>query len=377
MRFCEEIILVCGLTLVRMDYISMKKRLGMLDLLRILAVTFIFLFHSHIHIDCNYYILTPFINMGAIFMTAFFIMSGFSVYYTNSENDGFNSKSDVILFYKKRVVAIIPMYWFMALSYPIWDIVVEKGSIINNIILAPIELLGLQSVFHSLFSFTHNGGTWFVSCIIFCYLVFPFIYNIIRETRIKSKIIIGIFLDCILLYSPLLATYLEVESLYSNPYFRTLEFVIGMLLCSIWSDVKGKKWYRRYIASRGLFSGVLLLLIIMVTIVAQMNILVGNYMVYSWIGLPCFSALVFCGAGVETPNINKSKFVKYAVDISYVFFFAQFYTWKTTSEILKRIGEDTNILRIVISLVVCIVIAILMHELIEKPLKKILSKKLL
>lgn len=56
---------------------------------------------------------------------------------------------------------------------------------------------------------------------------------------------------------------------------------------------------------------------------------------------------------------------------------AQFYTWKIVLYIIYIIGVDTNIIRILISFVVCTLIAIIMHEVIEKPLKKIISKKII
>ena len=42
-----------------------------LDIYRVLAVLFIFLFHSQIHLKCYYGIFNDFIKMGAIYMTAF------------------------------------------------------------------------------------------------------------------------------------------------------------------------------------------------------------------------------------------------------------------------------------------------------------------
>lgn len=59
-----------------------KQRLVGLDLFRIAAALIVMLFHSVIHIECNYGIFQPFILMGAVFMTGFFILSGYSLYYT-------------------------------------------------------------------------------------------------------------------------------------------------------------------------------------------------------------------------------------------------------------------------------------------------------
>ena len=53
-------------------------RLIGLDLFRIFAVLVIFFFHTG-HIGCSYGLLRGFIGQGAIFMTAFFMLSGFAL----------------------------------------------------------------------------------------------------------------------------------------------------------------------------------------------------------------------------------------------------------------------------------------------------------
>ena len=57
------------------------QRVVSLDIFRFLLAFLVFLFHSWMHIGCYYsWIFTPFISMGAIAMTAFFILSGYSLY---------------------------------------------------------------------------------------------------------------------------------------------------------------------------------------------------------------------------------------------------------------------------------------------------------
>lgn len=63
------------------------KRLPGLDVLRLMSVFVVFLFHSHGHIGCSYWCFNSFVNMGAVFMTAFFMSSGFLIYYTSVEAD--------------------------------------------------------------------------------------------------------------------------------------------------------------------------------------------------------------------------------------------------------------------------------------------------
>lgn len=71
----------------------------------------------------------------------------------------------------------------------------------ENVILMPIEILGLQSVFTSIFSVSHNGGTWFVSCILLCYLIYPFAQEIIKQISLKSKIKMLLLSVLVLLWS--------------------------------------------------------------------------------------------------------------------------------------------------------------------------------
>ncbi|MGN0999480.1 MAG: hypothetical protein ACI4PO_08005, partial [Faecousia sp.] len=58
-----------------------RQRLVGLDIFRIASALVVMLFHSWCHIGCTYGVLEPFISMGAVFMTGFFLLSGFSLFY--------------------------------------------------------------------------------------------------------------------------------------------------------------------------------------------------------------------------------------------------------------------------------------------------------
>lgn len=67
-----------------------KKRVYGLDLFRVLCVLMVFVFHSQIHIKSDYGVLNSFIELGAIYMTAFFLLSGYviSLVYNKLEMNG-------------------------------------------------------------------------------------------------------------------------------------------------------------------------------------------------------------------------------------------------------------------------------------------------
>ena len=354
--------------------ISKKQtRIVGLDLYRLSSVFLIFLFHSNIHIQCNYGVLDRFVNNGAIYMTAFFILSGFSLYLTWQSRDLHNI-DELKKFYLKRVIGILPLYYSFAFIY---TVTLGKESTAQNLLIAPVEILGIQSNFNSLFGVTHNSGTWFVSCILMCYLVYPLIQEIMKQLSSKVKVVITIIAVFILLYSPLIVQLFQTSEIYTNQFFRIMEFLIGTIICSLIPSIQESK------LSKIIYSWWFILiehavLIISVTVAVNYNISNGDYMRYSWIAVPMFMLLIISMYGARFPrNMMDSKIVNYLCEISYAFFLCQFFSWKTTMFIIYKIGMDNNFLRIVISFMVCMGYTILLHELLEKPISNFLKKKLL
>lgn len=209
-------------------------RLIGIDIFRVTAVLFVFLFHSNMHYDCYYGPINKLVIMGAIFMTGFFILSGYALFYTYSNKDlrKFDNIKDFII---KRFIGIIPLYYSMAI---IITAIYNKETLLQGILLFPVELLGIQTLFYGLFGYSHNGGTWFVSCILICYVFFPYIQEIVKQASVKHKVIIIAFSSVVLLWSPIVEGYFNLGSIYSNPAFRLLEFTIGIVICSLKNDLE-------------------------------------------------------------------------------------------------------------------------------------------
>lgn len=64
-----------------------KLRKVVLDLFRITSILIIFFFHQKIHLGINFGVLNMFISMEPIFMTAFFMLSGYVLEMTHGEQD--------------------------------------------------------------------------------------------------------------------------------------------------------------------------------------------------------------------------------------------------------------------------------------------------
>ena len=347
-----------------------SSRLVGLDIFRIVAAFVVFLFHSEMHIGCWYGVFNDFVSMGAIFMTAFFMLSGFVLFFTYRKKS-LTHIAEIKNFYIKKLVSILPLYYVTALLY---IILLGSETLKQNLLLAPIEILGIQSVFTSVFSYSHNGGTWFVSCLILCYLLYPYMQQITIQIRNSTKFLLLGICVFILLWSPFIQLIFRTGSIYSNPFFRILEFFIGMLLCSIYQSYEAQKGMR-FLGSWPIAIGSATLLVVGVTVASKCGI-PEDYMLYSWVGLPMFLILLLSLAGI--PFQAKARPVTdYLCKISYAFFFAQFFTWTLTKKLLAILGVENNIFKFFSSLAICLLLTIAFYELLEKPLKKWLTRLLL
>ena len=160
-----------------------KIHLSLLDIFRIFICGMVFLFHAVIHKfwiieqDSFFY---PNLATGALYMDAFFLLSGFLLYYLYFDKIQDVSIENLKTFYLKRIKRIYPHY---ILSTIVISIII--GFVIWAI---PVEVFCLQGFFPSLFFEMGNGGTWFISCLFFSYLLFPVLNMIINYLAKRIKI---------------------------------------------------------------------------------------------------------------------------------------------------------------------------------------------
>ena len=62
------------------NWLTLKKRYVGLDVFRIVSVLAICAFHTTCHLGADYGPLQSMSTMGAVFMTAFFMLSGYSLF---------------------------------------------------------------------------------------------------------------------------------------------------------------------------------------------------------------------------------------------------------------------------------------------------------
>lgn len=347
-----------------------------LDLLRISLAILVLLFHSQINVlHCDYGLLNYFVNMGPIAMTGFFLLSGYALN-LSTQKMNMTVATDINKFYLKRLISIIPLYYAWALLNVAIKIAVKgTHAAIEELMLFPIETLGLQSIFASLFSFSHNGASWFISCILICYFVYPLIQTLTKDINDRTRIGLIVLLGVILLWSPFIQYFFHTATIYDNPFFRVFEFTIGILVCQMNIISKTNIKLIRILRTPMACILSIVMLIIGVSIAVKLGI-PGGYMFYSWIALPCFISLLISLGYLKFERLQGSKCIEYMSALSYSIFLSQMLAvWHSIRIVMEYLGCSSNIANILLSATICFGIANLFHYLIEIPSSKYLKAK--
>lgn len=355
-----------------------KKRLYSIDLLKIFSFALIFFFHCNMHLGVHFLALTPFISQGAIVMDLFFMLSGFVCCYTYrpKEQMDFGSVAD---FYMKRFASIYPLYLCIVIIY----LIIGTESITNKMITLPVELTLLQSWFSGMFSFSHNGGTWFLSCLATCYAAYPLIRILIKRMSKAVSLICLIILYLLCASIPFVVWELDIPDAYANPILRLLQFVAGALL-TVFIKHNTKAQFVKCI----IFFACVFLLIYEVTCLTEIGYGINTYVTYGY-----FTFLLFCmmilslvnlEVSIDGENIKKHVWiygklipcVKKVSEYAYSVFMAQFFVWPATKTLMQISPdffiEHRNWKVLICATLLCAVIAVAFREIIEKKCNKII-----
>ena len=199
-------------------------------------------------------------------------------------------------------------------------------------------------------------------------------YNGYLETfLLKRKWCWGGAILNILFISPIVQRHFMLASLYDNPFFRILEFSIGVLIAVLHDEEY--EWMKLGVFRSKLF--LLLIIVLLMTGVSYGDIILPDrdYMLMNWVVLPCFIVMFLIFRNVSFRSLESSRLLQYLSKLAFAFFLAQFYVWTISYIVVFHlIRKDDNCIRVIVSFLCCLMISIFLHEGIEKPIKKCLVK---
>jgi peptidoglycan/LPS O-acetylase OafA/YrhL len=191
-----------------------KKKIPEFNIIRAVAAVCIFMYHAYYGMACDYGPLNPIIANASFYMTIFFILSGYVLFH-NYHSISFDDRKELGIFYKKRILSIYPLYFFVWLVFYLWRW--NQTTALDDLIAFPLQWLILQNTL--IYGYLMNSGLWFFSCIMICYLVFPLLNMVFEHISISEAKYICVVLMIIIVSLPFVSYGYNVE-LYQNAFGR-------------------------------------------------------------------------------------------------------------------------------------------------------------
>lgn len=246
-----------------LKYISDNRNalLGLAIILVVLYHSYNLNFSSLVGINIASNILDFIKKIGDFGVDIFLFLSGIGLYYSLSKND-------LITFYKNRFYRILPELILVTL---IFNIITKSMTILEF----------LERIFFIGFFIKGNRADWFLAFIMILYLIFPFIYKIIKKNSLDGlAIMLFTIIVFNLLYSVIFPiSYDRVEIALT----RIPIFLIGVFL--------GKKIYEKATISSKL---------IILSIITQMLVITILYINRNLTNFTIFTRYLYCPLAITT-----------------------------------------------------------------------------
>lgn len=346
-----------------------REHLAILDIIKICCAVLIYMRHSITMFGCTY---GSSLVDGLIcattspIMVCFFVVSGFSIYYNNS-NRNLLDAGELRTFYKKRFITLFPIYILVhMLSY-----VLVVNTVQQKIYSTPVELLGLQSMYGGLFGISHSGATWFISSLLLGYFIYPLVQELLKMNQRCIYLVTSVILFVLVYSEVVMLQIFGVQPGYVNPVFRAMQVAFGAALCMAFTeDDKGnnKKAAIMMVAN--------LIITGLLTVFAlhyKMGIEYVTTPIYYY--LIAFAMLI--SIKFKPRLLTKSKLIKYAGSLTFYFFILQVFLWRLSAKVCGLTGFESNKGKLLVSFVLCVALSIICKELFDKHAQKYLKNKLL
>lgn len=96
------------------------------------------------------------------------------------------------------------------------------------------------------FYFVGNGLSWFLSDLLFFYVMFPLLYRLLTKCKLSWLLVDGVFLlSLYVLLAISIPENLINPLLYASPLTRLLDFIIGILVYRFWTSETGQQQRQR------------------------------------------------------------------------------------------------------------------------------------
>lgn len=326
--------------------------------LRVISMLIIFIWH------CGYS------NFKAgIPVTFFFILSGFLSYITYK-----NKKEESIViasidYCKIKLKRIYPIHLITFLISVPLRIKIILNNFGKEIIVMITHLLLIQSIIPiTHFYFNYNESAWYVSTLMFCYLFTQILVKMINKIQNMNKNLFkSIFLLLVtlvvqtVLYKVFNNTKLSQWFLYISPFYRILDYFMGMLVGFIWINTRKDINFNKNIMT--IFE-IFILSVISINYIPSINIYCEVNIALLLVGV-----FVFSLEGGLLSKILSNRIFIYFADFSFEFFLVHMPIIIICGKVSEILGVRTLIGRggtVSISFIITVVLAKILNNYVTK-----------
>ncbi len=208
------------------------KRISSFNILRVIFALGVLLYHTYWNFGCTYGEINNFISQSTFYMTGFFILSGFSIGYSQWNVDFFGDFETIKKYWYKRFWGIYPTYILVFLVFYVLQR--TNSTVFQDFYVMPFQLT--LTFGYEFFGHLINWGAWFFSLLFFCYICSPFLIYIVKSiAKSTLYIILGLFVVFLAL-----AAFWPVMT-YASLAIRGSEFFVGIILARIYLDYSSLK----------------------------------------------------------------------------------------------------------------------------------------
>lgn len=216
--------------------ISLSRRILFIDICKIFSILIIFLHHAYLFFsNVEQPIFFEIIHQyGDSVVVIFLILAGFDISIRYFEVFQKLNFTNYFSFIKKRFVSLYPLYLGgIILSLPLS--LTQKIS--HGEVVKLITNLSMCQIFsqNDTMYFSFNSLSWYIACLMFLYLLYPLIVNLLHRMQFQSVRKISIGLLILWIFSFLESLYFTKQNftisywfLYITPFGRLINFLSGI-----------------------------------------------------------------------------------------------------------------------------------------------------
>lgn len=179
----------------------------------------------------------PKTDLGARTCEFLFLTSGFLVGYNGFYKQVPSTWAESFRYVGKKLAAFWPLHaiTMLAVMFALVDPILSKKNLIDAVI-----NLSLQQAWSEKTQFSFNGTSWFLSALMFCYFLVPFLLKLAKNVRTSCCLFLFTFLvragiEWVLINFP---GQFWTISVHCFPVIRALEFTMGMMLVPTFMRIK-------------------------------------------------------------------------------------------------------------------------------------------